>query len=406
MSECTRTVRLGDVARKIGSGATPRGGSSVYVNRGAALIRSQNVYDSHFTFDGLVHIDDEAARALDGVAVVDQDVLLNITGDSVARCCLAPRAVLPARVNQHVMIIRPDPHALNSRYLHALLVEPRMKSHLLTLAGAGATRPALTKAHIAGLELDLPPLSEQRAIADVLGALDDKIDVDQRTVQLEEELATRLLEQAPTCVRLQDVATVQRAVIDPAASGTTMVDHFSLPAFDERCLPVRQAGAEIKSGKQRIDDVAVLVSRLNPHIPRVWYAVPEPGVLGVASTEFVVTTPLGAVTTEELWACCNSTSFTSSLGESVTGTTGSHQRVQATDVLAVEVGDPRSIPDVHRLALNAMVKSAYLLRKESGELTIVRDALLPKLLSGELRVRDVESLVEENDARILVDNTR
>ena len=174
-----------------------------------------------------------------------------------------------------------------------------------------------------------------------------------------------------------------------------MIDHFSLPAFDEHRLPIRQAGVEIKSGKQRIGDISVLVSRLNPHIPRVWYAVPESGVVGGASTEFVVMTPLRDVSPEELWACCNSAIFTSTLAESVTGTTGSHQRVQPADVLSTEVGDPRSVPTIQRQAVISLVKAAFLLRKESVSLATLRDTLLPKLLSGELRVRDIESLVED-----------
>lgn len=99
-----RPARLGDVVVKLGSGATPRGGPDVYVESGTALIRSQNVHDGHFLFNGLVYIDDAAARRLDAVTVEAGDILINITGDSVARVSCAPADVLPARVNQHVAI--------------------------------------------------------------------------------------------------------------------------------------------------------------------------------------------------------------------------------------------------------------------------------------------------------------
>jgi type I restriction enzyme S subunit len=259
-------------------------------------------------------------------------------------------------------------------------------------AGHGTGRLATDR--IKSLSIALPPIQEQRAIASVFSALDDKIEANQRTIQVEEELATRLVDQAPIQLPLNKIAAVQRTSINPALSGTTMVDHFSLPAFDHERLPLRQAGAKIKSGKLRIDNVSVLVSRLNPHIPRVWYAVSEPGVLAVASTEFVMLTPTNNVTAEEVWACCNTSGFIKTLAESVTGTTGSHQRVQASDVLSMEVGDPRSIPNVQRTVVQAMVQSAYLLRKESILLAKIRDTLLPKLLSGSLRIHKVETLLE------------
>ena len=99
MSEWKR-VKLGDYCLKIGSGSTPKGGSTVYVESGTSFIRSQNVYNLSFDYNGLTHITEEAANKLKGVTVFDEDILLNITGDSVARTCIVPNDVLPARVSQ------------------------------------------------------------------------------------------------------------------------------------------------------------------------------------------------------------------------------------------------------------------------------------------------------------------
>jgi type I restriction enzyme S subunit len=180
----TTPTTLGAITTKIGSGATPRGGSHVYQPSGTAFIRSQNVYDNRFDVGGLVFIDDKAAAALRNVTVEAGDVLLNITGDSVARCCLVPESVLPARVSQHVMIIRPDKLQLDSRYLQSWLTNPGTKQQLLVRASAGATRPALTKDHVGSLMLTLPNMTEQRAIASVLGALDEKVEANQRQSQV------------------------------------------------------------------------------------------------------------------------------------------------------------------------------------------------------------------------------
>lgn len=176
MSSEWNWIRLGDCCEKIGSGATPKGGKDAYLEVGPyRLIRSQNIYNDGFSPSGLVFISDEQAQKLDGVAVQQDDVLLNITGDSVARVCLALAQYLPARVNQHVAIIRPSSKILDSRFLRYFLASPYQQDLMLGLAGAGATRNALTKGMIEDFKVPYPSLATQSAISDVLSALDDRI---------------------------------------------------------------------------------------------------------------------------------------------------------------------------------------------------------------------------------------
>lgn len=179
-------VKLADICQKIGSGATPRGGKEAYRAEGIALVRSQNVLDFSFSSDGLAYINDEQADKLRNVELQSGDVLLNITGDSVARACLMDDDYLPGRVNQHVAIIRVDESkAVNSYLLYYLQWR---KSHLLQLASAGATRNALTKGMIEQLEIDLPSLDEQRKVVGILGSIQNKI-------KLNHEINDNLLEQ-------------------------------------------------------------------------------------------------------------------------------------------------------------------------------------------------------------------
>ena len=187
-------VELGDVCTKIGSGATPRGGKEVYLDDGPfALIRSQNVYNSGFSRDGLAYISDQHAEALRNVEVISKDVLLNITGDSVARVCQVDADVLPARVNQHVSIIRPDPGKLDPTYLRYYLASPTVQAMLLSWAGSGGTRNAITKQMIELFEVKAPRnLDKQRDIAHVLGTLDDKIELNRRMNETLEEMARAL----------------------------------------------------------------------------------------------------------------------------------------------------------------------------------------------------------------------
>ena len=125
-----KTKKLKDLTTKIGSGATPRGGNGAYHKNGIPLIRSLNVYDLKFTYDDLAFINDEQAKKLDNVTVEKDDVLLNITGASVCRCASVPNRLVPARVNQHVSIIRADRKNLDGTFLKYLLVSPVYKGAL------------------------------------------------------------------------------------------------------------------------------------------------------------------------------------------------------------------------------------------------------------------------------------
>ena len=188
-----REVTLGDVCTKIGSGATPRGGKDVYLEQGTcALIRSQNVHNDGFHREGLAFIGEHHAAELEGVEVFEEDVLLNITGDSVARVCQVSGDVLPARVNQHVAIIRPSSDHLHAGYLRYHLVSPETQGLLLSWASSGGTRNALTKGMLESLAIPLPPLSEQREVAHILGALDDKIELNRRMNETLEAMARAL----------------------------------------------------------------------------------------------------------------------------------------------------------------------------------------------------------------------
>ena len=186
-------VELGDITNKIGSGATPKGGGESYKESGISLIRSQNVLDFKFSNNGLAFIDDSQAYELRNVAVEQGDVLLNITGDSVARCCVVPEEILPARVNQHVSIIRADKEVADNQYIFYSL--QALKEELLMQSEIGATRNALTKGMIENIKISLPAIDEQKAIASVLSSLDDKIDLLHRQNTTLERMAETLFRQ-------------------------------------------------------------------------------------------------------------------------------------------------------------------------------------------------------------------
>jgi type I restriction enzyme, S subunit len=168
-------TQLGKNCIKIGSGATPRGGKNVYLSDGTPLIRSQNVRFEGFDWDGLAFISDEHADELRNVTVITGDVLLNITGASIGRVCLAPEAMDGARVNQHVSIIRPKAQEVDARYIQYFLSSPVIQNWIWN-ENYGVTRQALTKGMIEDITIPDVSLDEQREIVRRIETAFAKID--------------------------------------------------------------------------------------------------------------------------------------------------------------------------------------------------------------------------------------
>ena len=162
---------LKDICTKIGSGSTPRGGKESYIDEGISLIRSMNVHNAYFEYKDLAHITLDQAEKLNNVVVEHDDLLFNITGASVARCCVVPSDVLPARVNQHVCILRCR-EKINPIFLQGLLVNENYQGKLLQIAKSGATREAINKQQLESLEIMIPPLELQNQFASFVQEID------------------------------------------------------------------------------------------------------------------------------------------------------------------------------------------------------------------------------------------
>ncbi len=161
------TKPLADLCPKIGSGATPKGGKAAYFDKGISLIRSMNVFDYFFSYPELAHISQIQANALANVEIQQADVLFNITGVSVTRCCVVPDDVLPARVNQHVMIIRPYKGKNMSYYIMCTLCTSENKAKLLGIGQSGSTREAINKQELERFEIPVPSDEELERFGEI-----------------------------------------------------------------------------------------------------------------------------------------------------------------------------------------------------------------------------------------------
>ena len=406
-------AKVGGICIKIGSGATPTGGANSYKASGISLIRSQNVLDYQFSFDGLAFIDDEQADKLKGVTVEDGDILLNITGDSVARSCIVPKEVLPARVNQHVSIVRVDKSKVFNKYVFYYI--QNMKPLLLSLAGNGGTRNALTKAMIEQLDISLPSLPEQKAIAATLSALDDMIELNNKVNKTLEEMAQAIFKSwfvdfepfkdgefeeselglIPKGWRvgvLEDIAFINTETINPQNYPETFFEHFSIPLFDEGKFSAFEKGEVIKSNKYVIDSSCMLFSKLNPQFKRVFRPFCKTSK-AICSTEFMVYKAKKPIYNNYIYSTLCSGSFHQFVMQNVTGTTNSRQRAIPKNTLNFKM----LIPDENALSsYNQIISGIFNIMQRIPEdnklLSSIRDTILPKLMSGEIRV-PVEEVV-------------
>lgn len=248
---------------------------------------------------------------------------------------------------------------------------------------SGSAQPSLNRNFLAAIPVRCPTPDEQRRIAAVLGALDDLIETSRGLVTGLENAARYLVAKAVSDVMLSSIAKVASA---RQAKPKGVVEHYSLPAFDNGAVPEVVDASTIKSNKLRLDGPTVLISRLNPQWERCWMAYPRSNAM--SSTEFVAL--IGAqCAPEEIWAVTSGSDFWGQMRALVTGTTGSHQRVDKDAVLTLMVPDVRELRSVDRQHIVDFVHGAQKCRDEIAELTRARDELRPLLMSGRVRVREV-----------------
>lgn len=161
--------KIKTIVEKVGSGITPRGGGSVYVDEGVMLLRSQNVYFEGFKLNDVAHITDAIDKNMSNTRVKEGDVLLNITGGSIGRCYFVPNGFPRANVNQHVCIVRPL--NFSTKYLYYLL-RSKCCQVQVDLQQTGGNREGLTSSAIKNFVIPIPPVNEQNAIIEYLDVRD------------------------------------------------------------------------------------------------------------------------------------------------------------------------------------------------------------------------------------------
>lgn len=164
--------KIGNIASKVGSGSTPRGGAEAYTSEGIIFIRSQNVNNDRLLLDDVAYITDEIHNKMSGSKIIANDILLNITGASIGRSCVVPSDFNEGNVNQHVCIIRTpndDPIFIQS------FLSSDNGQNAIESKQVGSGREGLNFQAIRSINIFLPNKKEQTKIASFLSTVDEKI---------------------------------------------------------------------------------------------------------------------------------------------------------------------------------------------------------------------------------------
>ena len=331
-------------------------------------------------------------------------------------------------------IIRGRDGVADTGFIYWFLAQDHIVEHLQAIAEHSTSAyPSIRPGDIEAIEFPLPPLEEQRAIARVLGALDDKIALNRRMSETLEEMARALFrswfinfdpvrakaEGRPSGLppdldalfpasfeaselgeipagwemkTLGDVVTQLRDNENPMKAPTTMFSHFSIPAYDEGQVPRQEVGEAIRSAKTRVKPGVVLLSKLNPEIERVWLPDVAPGDRAICSTEFLVLEPRPPFQRGYIYCLARSAPFRGQIESLVTGTSKSHQRAGANAVLGLPtVIAPEPLVQAFEQRASDTLDQTLRYRRSSVGLAAQRDALLPRLVSGELRLVGMKS---------------
>jgi len=429
----TSDIRLADLCDAIVDcpHSTP-----VWTDSGAVVLRSQNIRGGRLDLSQTSYTDEAHFAERTRRAVPVQGDLVITREAPMGEVCMIP-ANLRCCLGQRMVLLRPNCKRADPRYLLYALQSKKVQQEIGVNEGTGSTVSNLRIPLLEALPIPTRSLPEQRAIAHILGTLDDKIELNRRMNETLEALARALFKSwfvdfDPVRAKAEgrdpglpppladlfpdsfvdselgeipkgwgvrsvgDAVSLSRDALDPGDYATETFDHFSIPAFDSGRVPACDSGDSIKSQKFVVVDGCVLVSKLNPATPRVWMAPSASTRRQVASTEFLVCVgnKTKVMSRELIYCLASSAPFIEYLTAHATGTSNSHQRVRTQDFLEYQWARPQTLLcETFTKLVNPLFARIGNIRNQSDSLAALRDTLLPKLISGELRVKDAETMV-------------
>ena len=361
---------------------------------GKHLITSKHIKGRHIDFENAYLISQTDYEKINERSKVDQwNVIISMIGEYCGFSYVERNEKIDYAV-KNVGIFKTQSRA-NALWLHYYIQSKIGREYLESVRG-GTSQPYLSLGALREFPVLVPTnIEEQKTITAVLSSLDDKIDLLHRQNQTLEAMAATLFRQWFVEevqedweeFSVTDFAVHIKSNVVPAKFANEQFYHYSLPAFDEGQEPALELGSEILSNKYEVVEHSILVSKLNPRVPRIWPIGALPGKNAICSTEFQVFKPKNPTLYGYLYFLLRSGDAVDALTMAASGTSGSHQRVRPEDILNIRTSLP-SFERAEQFSELAMpgIEKARANRMQIRTLSTFRDTLLSKLMSGEVRV--------------------
>ena len=369
-----------------------------YVADGTPIVTVEHLGNKMFSEQNLPRVSNTDKNRLKKYVLKQGDIVFSRVG-SVDRCSYVDQKHDGWMFSGRCLRVRPTSE-IDSEYLYYYFCLEETKQFVRNIS-VGATMPSINTKLLGEVVVTFPELEQQKRISGILSAIDSKIEVNQKiNDNLEQQAQAIYHERFETAspddlhsgwrtVTLGEVATILNKSFNPLKEPEMLLEHYSIPAFDEARFPVFDLSTSIKSNKFIIDASCFMISKLNPTTKRVWKPYCLTGN-AVCSTEFIVYKAKDQSITDFLYSVIDSGSFSDFMCSHVTGSTGSRQRTTPSDTLSYEL----ILPSEDELAeFQSLVSSMYAQMRinaiENDKLKRLRDSLLPKLMSGEIDVSSV-----------------
>ena len=236
--------KLGELAVKVGSGSTPKGGNAVYTTSGHCFVRSQNVGMGHLILNDIAYIDESTHQKQKSTELRTNDVLLNITGASIGRTALATEEINGGNVNQHVCIIRTNGNVEPS-YICDYIQTSKIQKYIQSLQ-TGGSREGLNFEQIRSFPINIPTVEEQVKIAKLLSLINERIATQSKLIEDLKKLKSAIVEKV-FCSPNQEYPMCRIEGFEQALSTYKMSDFSSRIATknkDSKCSLVLTIAAQ------------------------------------------------------------------------------------------------------------------------------------------------------------------
>lgn len=374
------------------------------VNDGKYMVSVKDFTDYGFDFAScrMISNDDYETLKRNGCVPQIDDILIGKDGARFFEDIIIYRQREKPALLSSIAILRCDKSKILPDFLYYVLRTPSFRQDVKDNYGSGSAIPRIILKDFKRMMVSYPSLEKQQAIISVLTAIDSKIQANTEiNDNLEQQAQAIYHERFETVspndlpsdwriVTLGEVATISNKSFNPLKEPEILLEHYSIPAFDEARFPVFELSTSIKSNKFIIDASCFMISKLNPTTKRVWKPYCLTGN-AVCSTEFIVYKAKDQSITDFLYSVIDSGSFSDFMCSHVTGSTGSRQRTTPSDTLSYEL----ILPSEDELAeFQSLVSPMYAQMRinaiENDKLKRLRDSLLPKLMSSEIDVSAVQ----------------